>query len=255
MNFKRISIILAVVVVALVSVSAVGAQRGGGDGQGGGRGGEQRGGRGDRPFGAGGARGEAGLIQIIADETGLTVREITDQVRAGSTLAEVIIANGSTVEVVTAAAVEAGTERINQAVANERITQARADELLANLETNITTILNRDYENARYVRAVVERVSGETGLGNREIMQQWRDGATLSDILVANGEDVQAFSDETLARADARLDIAVTSGRLTQEAADSRSAAFATALPEILNQAFPADLMPEADMMPEPASL
>jgi 3-hydroxyacyl-CoA dehydrogenase len=61
--------------------------------------------------------------------------EIGSQIGEGATLAEVVTNNGGDVDEVIAAAVAAATEQANQAVANGRITQEQADELLARLET------------------------------------------------------------------------------------------------------------------------
>lgn len=74
------------------------------------------------------------LINAAADATGLTAREIAEQIRAGSTLSEVISANGSTPEAVVAAALEAAQTRLDEAVANGRLTQQQADDMLTGLQ-------------------------------------------------------------------------------------------------------------------------
>lgn len=71
------------------------------------------------------------LVNAAADATGLTAREIGEQIRSGSTLSEVISANGGTPEAVITAAVEAAQTRLAEAVANGRFTQQQADDILA----------------------------------------------------------------------------------------------------------------------------
>jgi hypothetical protein len=241
-----------VTALALVA-GVVGAQgqgdggRGGGRGRGGGFGDERGMGRDRGDLG----RGALGLIQIVVEQTGLTVREIGEQVRGGFTLAEIITANGGSVEEVTNAAIAQAAERINEAVANGRITQERADEMIAALADNVSNMLNFDAVARGQQRMIVQRVAGETGLSGREALSQWQAGGTLADILTANGEDVQAFIDETLTRTETRLSEAVTNGRLTQEQADQRLVDLRTLLPELLNQTFPADadVDAEADLL------
>lgn len=249
MKRSRIGILAVVVLALAVSVGVVSAQPGnpGGGGPGGnqgGRDGGRDGGRGangdrggmlqDRPL-MGAARE---LLQIVADATGLDLFTINEQVRAGSSLAEVITANGGDVAAVKAEAITVATDAINQAVEDGRITQERADELLANLETAIDAALNRNPAEEQFKRQVVARVAGETGLQARDIMQQWQHGATLTQILTDSGEDVAAFTTETLDLAAARLTEAVENGRITQETADAWLVDYQTYLPELLNAAF-----------------
>lgn len=70
------------------------------------------------------------LVNAAADATGLTAREIGAQIRAGSTLSEVISTNGGTPEAVITAAVAAAQTRLDEAVANGRFTQQQADDIL-----------------------------------------------------------------------------------------------------------------------------
>lgn len=70
------------------------------------------------------------LVNAAADATGLTAREIAEQIRAGSTLSEVISANGGTPEAVITAAIAAAQTRLDEAVANGRFTQQQADDIL-----------------------------------------------------------------------------------------------------------------------------
>jgi polyhydroxyalkanoate synthesis regulator phasin len=184
-------------------------------------------------------RGVRELVQIVAAETGLKPLDIVREVREGSTLTEIITANNGDVDQVRSQAIEKGSDLINQAVKNGRLTQERADEMLTNLETRIDNALTYDPIHHQMQREIMLRVAGETGLSVRNVVKQWRDGLTLSDILKTNGEDVQAFTDETLTRAQERLDQAVKNGRLTQEQADQRLNDLKTFIPDFLNQAFP----------------
>jgi hypothetical protein len=242
MNRKRITIFIVVLALLGITAGAVSAQQGDG-----GRRGNQFGQPGER---GGRMRDGIGLVQIVADELGISPRDVAEQMRGGVSLAEVITNNGGSIENVTAAAIEQATERISLAVENGRITQEQADEMLANLETHITDMLNANPAARLDHLLIVERVAGETGLTLRDVTQQWRDGVTLGEILTANGEDVQAFIDETLTRAQERFDQAVANGRLTQQQADQRLEELRTSLPDFLNQAFPEDLFPLRDGMP-----
>lgn len=77
------------------------------------------------------------LLEVIIAETGLTSFELRDQLQ-DSTIAEVLAANGADVQVVLDRAVSIITQRLDEAVANGRITQAQADERLQNIEQRMT---------------------------------------------------------------------------------------------------------------------
>lgn len=205
-----------------------------------GRGGPGRGeGRG---FGPGPvARGAQALVDAAAEATGLTHQEIIEQVRAGSTLAEVITANGANVDAVIDAAVTDATEQINAAVTEGRITQEEADTMIAELETVFTEMVNGEFapqgpQGHPFARGVIQLAAEQTGLTVQEIREQLRAGNSLATILTDNGVDVNAFIDLAVSQAEERLSQAVENGRLTQEEADARLAEFRANLTERINQ-------------------
>jgi hypothetical protein len=79
---------------------------------------------------------------LAAEQTGLSPREIAAQLRSGTTLGELLTANGVDVNAFIDDVVEQADARLDQAVANGRITQERADEMLANLREHLTQRLN-----------------------------------------------------------------------------------------------------------------
>jgi polyhydroxyalkanoate synthesis regulator phasin len=83
-----------------------------------------------------------GVVQLAAEQTGLTEQEIVEQLHAGSTLAEILTANGvDTAAFIDAVVVQAQT-RLDQAVADGRITQERADALLEQVRQQLTERIN-----------------------------------------------------------------------------------------------------------------
>jgi uncharacterized protein YidB (DUF937 family) len=183
------------------------------------------------------------LIQAAADETGLLPREIMQQVRDGATLAEVIAANNGNVDTVVTNAVTEATEQINTAVANGNLSQEQGDELIASLETVFTDAVNGELPGRPVQRAVargiVRQVSEATGLEVSDVVDQLQGGASIADILTANGVDVDAFIGDVIARAEERLNRAVANGRITQERADEMLARLTERLPELVNETHP----------------
>ncbi len=180
------------------------------------------------------------LVDVVAEETGLRPARILQQLRDGSTLAEIITANGGNVDEVITAAVVAATERINEAVVNGNMTQEQADTLTASLPDVYTAAINGELGHPRLELmvsfGVVRLAADETGLEPREIVRQLMDGKSLSDVLTENNVDVNIFIDTAVTQAQERLNQAVTNGRITQEQADERLANLRETLIERITQ-------------------
>jgi hypothetical protein len=199
------------------------------------------------------------LVTTIADETGMDARDVVQATRDGATPAEVIEANGGSVDNVIASATVTVTDRVNEAVANGNMTQEQADNILGNIEQTLTDILNGEFERPRGgnerprdgrrpVLGVLRQIAEQTGLTMQEIIPQLRDGATPAEILSENGVDVNVFIDDIIIGIQERLTEAVENGRITQEQADERLESIRTTLTERLNSPVNRDGMsPESD--------
>jgi hypothetical protein len=88
-------------------------------------------------------RGEA--LDAASDALGLTNQELRTALQEdGATIATVAEAEGVELQTVIDAMVAAATERINQAVANGRLDQAEADELIAELPERMAELVQKD---------------------------------------------------------------------------------------------------------------
>lgn len=222
---KRVLLGLVVMAMLAVGVSAAGAQ----DNMG--------------PSGRGARGAVREVITVIAEQTGLTPMDILAQVREGSSLAEIISANGGDVETVTASAIEAVTAAINQAVTDGWITQEQADTMLTNVEARVTDAINgeglfdrgnrgegRGGRDGMFGRrgerglgmqmTLLQLAAEQTGLSLDTLWAELQSGKSLADVLAANNVDVTTFVDAAVVQATERADAAVSEGQITQEQAD-----------------------------------
>lgn len=88
------------------------------------------------------ARTSSVLLRETATLTGLTQRDLLQEVRSGKTLAQIATEKNVEVSAVVGAAVASITEQVNQWVTSGRLTQAQADEYLAGLEAKLTEQMN-----------------------------------------------------------------------------------------------------------------
>ncbi len=236
MNKKFAIVGILLVFVLSLMVGAVSAQQGGG----GGRGGDNRPPMGDDL---------RDVVQLVADATGLDPQDLMQQLRDGAILADLITANGGDVNTVIAEALALVTEKTNQAVTDGKITQERADEILANAETRLTDLVNNPVqlggENRPQlggeIREVIDLVAEQTGLDAQELLQQLRDGATLADIITENGGDVDGIIAILIGLITEKTNQAVTDGKITQERADEILANAETRTTNLFNNPIPQD--------------
>ena len=163
--------------------------------------------------GRGGLRGFGGQSEVILDATGLTSEELHTALQDGSTIADLITANDGDVDSVIAELITEATTHINEHVAAGRITQAQADEMLANLEANITARLDGTFERPDGFGGrggfgfygQNEIILDATGLTPEELRSALQDGTTIADLITANGGDVDSVIAELSADDVARL--------------------------------------------------
>jgi bifunctional N-acetylglucosamine-1-phosphate-uridyltransferase/glucosamine-1-phosphate-acetyltransferase GlmU-like protein len=124
------------------------------------------------------------------------------------------------------------TARVETALENGRITQERADAMIATIEERVVAVINSEANVGGRLRerfmmglrpdrmALIESAMEATGLTRGQILGQLIDGATLGSVIAENGGDVNAIIAAAAANATERLDQAVANGRITQEQAD-----------------------------------
>jgi uncharacterized protein (DUF433 family) len=146
-----------------------------------------------------GALVAGGLIRATAEETGLSIEQVLEQLRAGQSLADIAAANGSSADAVIANAAARAEARLDQAVANGRITQEEADAKLAELTDRANDIINDDTLGERIeqrmeqgrdravMAAMVKTTADQAGLPVQDVMQRLRGGETLEQIAQSAG--------------------------------------------------------------------
>lgn len=100
---------------------------------------------GPRGFGVFGPLGHFihfGDLDVAASYLGLTEAELRTQLTSGKTLAQVAEDQGKSVEGLVDALVEPVKKKLDEAVADGRLTRAKADEVLSDLEARVTERVN-----------------------------------------------------------------------------------------------------------------
>jgi hypothetical protein len=94
------------------------------------------------PFGHFGHFGHFAKLEAVASYLGLSEAELREQLAEGKTLAEVAKAEGKSVDGLVQALVREAEAKLDEAVADGRLTRAQADELAEGLEERMTDLVN-----------------------------------------------------------------------------------------------------------------
>ncbi|MEO1440456.1 MAG: hypothetical protein AAFV33_08620, partial [Chloroflexota bacterium] len=176
-----------------------------------------RGDRGPRGNFQRGAFGGGEVRELVEQYTGLSGQELRQALRDDATLASLIEANGESVDAFVDEAVALAEARIDEAVANGRIDQERADMMTESLTETITAAINgegplrgRGGPGGRIGGLMNEEtaalIESYTGLEPQAVADALRGGDTLASLIEANGGDVDAFVVEMTAIAEARIE-------------------------------------------------
>jgi hypothetical protein len=85
----------------------------------------------------------------------------------------------------------------------------------------------------------LETAATTIGIAEDDLRTALQDGQTLAEVATANGVEPQAVIDALVAEATARLDQAVTDGRIEQADADARKAELTERITTAVNEGFP----------------
>jgi hypothetical protein len=198
------------------------------------------------------------LLRQITETLDVAARDVIEARQDGQSFADFVSENGGDPNQIVAEAVIAGTEQIEQAVANERISREAADELLASLETRLTEEMNntepiadlgnrpnrpqndngnrpnRPQINFGFEEAIAENL----GMTAREFAQELRSGKTPSDVISENGGDPNAIIAILIANATERINEGVENGVISQEQADNIIENLETTVTNFMNRTF-----------------
>ena len=182
-------------------------------------------------------------LRSLLGEAGVTKEEVAEGKEAGLTWGEIIDTYGDiSADEAKANALAALEAKLAEAVANGRIEQEKADELLANAPARIDAFLasvpgeNRPHLPAKVARFTLGTVAEVLGVEPLVIVEQLQAGETIADIA---GDQTQAVIDALVAGASAKIDEAVAAGKLDAERAEAIKAELPAKAEQFVNTEHP----------------
>lgn len=192
-------------------------------------------------------------IAVAATALGMTEAELRTELEAGNSIAQVAKAKGVALQTVIDALVAKQQAHIAEHVAEGKLTQAEADEKLANLEARVTEMVNKTGLPMKggpggrggpggklgHIKAASEELAAVLNLTTAELVTQLRDGKSLTAIAEAQNVDISKVKEVLTTEFKAHLDEEVASGKHTQAEADEKLAKFTSRLDDMVNKARP----------------
>ena len=171
-------------------------------------------------------------LDVAAKYLGLDASDLRTKLKNGQSLADLAKAQGKDLAGLEQAILDAAKADLDKAVADKKLTQSQADDLLANLKSHIDNVANGtlrfrgpgDRGGPRLERRAFGADAGAAakylGLSQSDLRAKLRGGDSLADVAKAQGKDVSGLQDAIVAAQKADLDKAVADKKLTQSQAD-----------------------------------
>lgn len=182
------------------------------------------------------ARGD--FLQPVADLLGMPVDELTAELKDGKTLEEVVTEHGKTMADVATVIYDTAVEKLDQAVADGKMTQEQADTIEQRLAERRDACINdgdcqlrppqrslRDRLNPKVIfNQVMEtglNIADTLNMDPRDMLQAFRDGSSLQDLAEQQGVSMDDIAAAIIAPMKDRLAQALDDGKITQEQYDN----------------------------------
>ena len=192
-------------------------------------------------------------LAVAATALGVTEAELRTELEAGKSIAQVAEAKNVNLQVVIDALVADHKAHIAQHVTEGKLTQAQADEKLAEVETRVTDMVNKTGLPMKgglggkggpggkmgHIKAASEEVAAVLNLTMEELVAELRDGKSLAAIAEAQNVDISKVKEVLTSEFKAHLDEEVASGKHTQAEADEKLTKFTSRLDDMVSKARP----------------
>ncbi len=214
-----------------------------------------------------GMMGGISMLDILAEQLGLTADEVVDELSAGISIADLAANHDVEVQAIVDAFLAAHQEMLSTAVEDGRLTQEQADAMQEHMAEEIAEHVNEPRaghmgpgmmgpwgdpeswpEDKPFGRhgmfgrgmfggtSLLDILAEQLGLTAEEVVDELSAGISIAELAANHNVDVQAIVDAFLAAHQEALSAAVEDGRLTQEQADAMQEHMAEKIAEHVNE-------------------
>jgi hypothetical protein len=186
-------------------------------------------------------------LATAAKYLGLDESALRTKLESGQSLAAIAKAQNKDLAGLERAILDTAKADLDKAVADKKLTQSQADDLLANLKSHIDDVANGTLRfrgpngggGPRLERRAFGADAGAAakylGLSESDLRAKLRGGDSLADVAKAQGKDVGGLQDAIVAAQKADLDKAVADKKLTQSQADDMLSGLKAHVADLVN--------------------
>ena len=183
-------------------------------------------------------------IAAVIEASGLDKSVFIQGFQDGKTINQILAENGVDSAAVQADVLEALDAKLDQAVADGRLTQEQAEAAYAKAEEKLPELMDavpgdRPHPVFNLLRGMPQIAADTIGITVQDLVTALRGGDTVADVATANGVDPQAVIDALVADSDAKIDQAVANGKLTEEQGEAAKTRAAEAIEKFVNEGRP----------------
>jgi hypothetical protein len=187
----------------------------------------------DLGLGVPGARGllKAGVgdaLTAAAKYLGLSESDLRTKLGNGQSLADIAKAQGKDAAGLQQAVLDAAKADLDKAVADQKLTQAQADDIYNGLKSRIADIVNGQlrfrgpgHPGKAFFGDTFAAAAKYLGLSKSDLRSKLASGQSLADVAKAQSKDVNGLEDAIVSAQKAALDKVVSDKKLTQAQADT----------------------------------
>jgi microcompartment protein CcmK/EutM len=180
-------------------------------------------------------KGGPQLIDVAADQLGMTRDELLAQISAGRSIAQIAESKNVPLDKIIDAFLAPRQTKLDAAVTAGKLTQEEEDALLVLARGRVERALSKER-----APSLLYVASDQLGMTQDELVTKLRAGQTLRQVIEANGKvTVDQVVAAFVAGYDERLAQAVTDGKLTQAEADALKVVLKGRATRLMDQSYP----------------
>jgi uncharacterized protein (DUF433 family) len=172
--------------------------------------------------GGGGRPGARVAVQTAASTIGVQPRDLLTQLKGGTTVAQIATQHGVDPAAVVNAIVTAGSQQIDQAVAQGKIDQAKGDQAKQKLPDLANRFVNEPHQQNGFAfrKDAVQAAAKAIGVSTDDLKQAVKNGKSIAQVAKDHGKSADDVVNAIVNAAKSDVDQAVKDGKLDAQRAD-----------------------------------
>ncbi|MEM7028024.1 MAG: hypothetical protein AAF629_00425 [Chloroflexota bacterium] len=170
------------------------------------------------------------IFTVVAETLELTPEALRAELQAGTPLSDIMAEQGVEKDQIAEAVYEYGVEKVETALANGKITEAKADRILAQLAERRDGCINDNRCGLKWLQRQIKRqkrasqirnfVANGLGLSVEDLKAARQSGESLEEIAAQQGLTLPELAENLYEDGVARVNTALQEGKVTQKRAD-----------------------------------